>query len=126
MDCDVIQADGGTRTASITGAYVALYEALRWMQQQGMIKVMPVFDAIAAVSVGIVDGRMMLDLCYDEDSRASVDMNVVMTGQGKLVEVQGTAEGLPFTREQLNGLIDQAEHGIKRLLAEQQRVLGVP
>lgn len=125
LDCDVIQADGGTRTASITGAYVALYDALRWMYQGGMIKVMPVFDAIAAISVGIVDGRAMLDLCYDEDSRASVDMNVVMTGQGKLVEVQGTAEGLPFTREQLNNLIDLSERGITHLLAEQKRVLGV-
>ncbi len=125
LDCDVIQADGGTRTASITGAYVALYDALRWMHQGGMIKVMPMFDAIAAVSVGMVDGRMMLDLCYDEDSRASVDMNVVLTGQGKLVEVQGTAEGLPFSREQLNNLLDLAERGITRLLNEQKRVLGV-
>lgn len=125
LDCDVIQADGGTRTASITGAYVALYDALRWMNQQGLIRTIPMFDAIAAVSVGIVDGRMMLDLCYEEDSRASVDMNVVMTGQGKLVEVQGTAEGLPFSREQLNGLLDLGERGIKQLLDEQKRVLGL-
>jgi len=125
LDCDVIQADGGTRTASITGAYVALYDALRWMHSQGMIRVMPLFDAIAAVSVGIVDGRLMLDLCYEEDSRASVDMNVVMTGAGKLVEVQGTAEGLPFTRDQLNSLIDTAERGITHLLEEQKRVLGL-
>ncbi len=123
LDCDVIQADGGTRTASITGAYLALYDALRWMQGNGKLKTLPVFDAIAAVSVGIVDGHEMLDLAYAEDSRASVDMNVVMTGAGKLVEVQGTAEGLPFSREQLNGLLDLAEGGIRHLLTEQKRAL---
>ena len=105
IDCDVIQADGGTRTASITGAYVALYEALRWMREQGKIRTMPVFDAIAAISVGIVDGQEMLDLCYEEDSRASVDMNVVMTSSDKMVEIQGTAEGMPFTREQMSDLL---------------------
>ena len=125
LDCDVIQADGGTRTASITGAYVALYDALRWMFEQGKIHHLPSFDAIAAISVGVVDGREMLDLCYEEDSRAAVDMNIVMTGNGKLVEVQGTAEGLPFSREQMNGLMDHAERGIKQLLAEQRRVLGL-
>ncbi len=124
LDCDVIQADGGTRTASITGAYVALFDALRWMQQRGQVRSIPTFDSIAAVSVGVVDGREMLDLCYEEDSRASVDMNVVMTGHGKLVEVQGTAEGLPFTREQMNRLLDLAEVGVQHLLTEQQRVLG--
>ena len=123
IDCDVIQADGGTRTASITGAYVALYDALRWMKERGKIHVMPLIDAIAAVSVGVVDGREMLDLCYLEDSRASVDMNVVTTGSGKLVEVQGTAEGMPFTRAQMNNLVDLAEFGIKQLLVEQKRVL---
>lgn len=126
VDCDVIQADGGTRTASITGAYVALYDALRWMQGRNMLRGnLPIFDAIAAVSVGIVDGRPMLDLAYEEDSRAAVDMNVVMTGSGKLVEVQGTAEGMPFSREQMNELVDVAESGIKRLLAEQKKVLGL-
>ena len=127
MDCDVIQADGGTRTASITGAYVALYDALRWMQARGNFRggALPVFDAIAAVSVGIVDGRPMLDLAYEEDSRAAVDMNVVMTGSGKMVEIQGTAEGLPFSREQMNELVDIAERGIKRLLEEQKTVLGI-
>lgn len=125
LDCDVIQADGGTRTASITGAYVALYEALRWMRDQGKIRNMPTFDAIAAVSVGVVDGREMLDLAYEEDSRASVDMNIVMTGSGKLVEVQGTAEGMPFSREQMNQLVDLAERGIKLIFEEQRRVLGL-
>ncbi len=128
VDCDVIQADGGTRTASITGAYVALYDALRWMQGRGSLRGgggLPIFDAIAAVSVGIVDGRAMLDLAYEEDSRAAVDMNVVMTGSGKLVEVQGTAEGLPFSREQMNDLVDLAEVGITHLLAEQKKVLGI-
>jgi ribonuclease PH len=126
IDCDVIQADGGTRTASITGAYVALYDALRWMLEQGKLRAIPTFDALAAVSVGIVDGHELLDLCYEEDSRASVDMNLVMTGHGKLVEVQGTAEGLPFSREQMNRLVDMAERGIKQLLVDQQKVLGLP
>ncbi|HEX2950973.1 MAG TPA: ribonuclease PH [Armatimonadota bacterium] len=123
IDCDVIQADGGTRTASITGAYVALYDALRWMQNQGKLRTIPTFDAIAAVSVGIVDGREMLDLCYEEDSHASVDMNVVMTGHSKLVEIQGTAEGMPFSRPQMNQLVDLAERGITQLLEEQRKVL---
>lgn len=123
IDCDVIQADGGTRTASITGAYVALYDALRWMQNQQKIRNIPTFDAIAAISVGIVDGRELLDLCYEEDSHASVDMNVVMTGRGKLVEIQGTAEGMPFSRQQMNDLIDIAEGGIKQLLEDQRKVL---
>lgn len=123
LDCDVIQADGGTRTASITGAYVALHEALRWMKDQGKLRTMPIFDSIAAASVGVVDGCIMLDLCYQEDSRASVDMNVVMTGSSKLVEVQGTAEGLPFTREQMNHMLDLAEGGISRLLLIQKQVL---
>lgn len=125
LDCDVIQADGGTRTASITGAYVALFDAIRGMVAKNQLRKMPVFDAIAAVSVGIVDGREMLDLRYVEDSRAAVDMNVVMTGNQKLVEVQGTAEGLPFTRAQMNNLLDLADHGIVTLLAEQRKVLGL-
>ncbi len=125
IDCDVIQADGGTRTASITGGFVALYDALRWMRERSMIKEIPLLDNIAAISVGIVDGYEMLDLCYEEDSRAAVDMNVIMTGKGRLVEVQGTAEGTPFTREQMNGLLDLAEHGIRHLLAEQRRVLEI-
>jgi len=125
LDCDVIQADGGTRTASITGAFVALYGALRLMQQRGQIRSIPIIDRVAAISVGIVDGREMLDLCYEEDSRASVDMNIVLTGRNKLVEIQGTAEGLPFSREQMNHLIDLAEHGVARLQQVQREVLGI-
>jgi ribonuclease PH len=125
LDCDVIQADGGTRTASITGAYVALYDALRWMLEHDKVRTIPVFDAVAAISVGIVDGHEMLDLAYEEDSRASVDMNVVMTSKSQLIEVQGTAEGLPFSREQLNGLIDMAERGLTTLFAKQRESLGI-
>ncbi len=118
VDCDVIQADGGTRTASITGAYVALVEALQ--TQQGTVLV----DQVAAVSVGVVGDHSLLDLCYEEDSRAETDMNVVMTGSGGIVEVQGTAEGCPFTRAQAIELLDLAAVGIKRLLAVQQSVLS--
>lgn len=127
VDCDVIQADGGTRTASITAAYVALYDALRWMLNANKLRsgVLPVFDQIAAISVGVSDGRNVLDLCYQEDSHASVDMNVVMTGGAKLVEIQGTAEGLPFSRQEMNQLVDLAEGGIKTLLLEQKKVLGI-
>ncbi len=124
LDCDVIQADGGTRTASVTGAYVAMMEAMEQMRQQGVFAKAPVFDSLAAVSVGVVNGECMLDLCYQEDSMAAVDMNVVMTGSGKLVEVQGTAEGMPFTRDRLNELLDLAAVGIKELLAAQQRALA--
>lgn len=118
VDCDVIQADGGTRTASITGAYVALVEALQ--ARQGAVLV----DQVAAVSVGVVGDHSLLDLCYEEDSRAETDMNVVMTGSGGIVEVQGTAEGRPFTRVQAIELLDLAAVGIKRLLAVQQSVLS--
>ncbi|UCH34676.1 MAG: ribonuclease PH [Armatimonadota bacterium] len=124
VDCDVIQADGGTRTASITGAYVALVDALRSLQQRKVVRNLPLIDAVAAVSVGIVQGEMLLDLNYDEDSRASVDMNVVATGALRLVEVQGTAEGTPFTREQMDQLLDLAQAGIKQLLDAQKAVLG--
>src|SRR5574341_161887 len=105
IDCDVVQADGGTRTASITGAYLALVDAVRHMKKQGMITSMPVKDYLAAVSIGIIDGTPMLDLCYVEDSAASVDMNLVMTGTGKIVEVQGTAEGDPFSKAELGKLL---------------------
>ncbi|MCY3791859.1 MAG: ribonuclease PH, partial [Gemmatimonadetes bacterium] len=118
VDCDVIQADGGTRTASITGAYVALVEALQTLQGDVLV------DRVAAVSVGIVEDQPLLDLCYEEDSRAETDMNVVMTGSGGIVEVQGTAEGRPFTRAQAVELIDLAAVGIERLLAVQQSVLS--
>jgi ribonuclease PH len=123
LDCDVIQADGGTRTAAVTGAYVALVEALGRLKQQRAFRNIPVFDAVAAVSVGIVSGEPVLDLNYAEDSSAAVDMNVVMTGSGKFVEVQGTAEGLPFDRDRLNAMLDLAAVGIKELVAFQRRAL---
>jgi ribonuclease PH len=123
VDCDVIQADGGTRTASVTGAYVALVDALRGLQQRNVIRSLPLIDAVAAVSVGIVQGEMLLDLSYQEDSMASVDMNVVATGALRLVEIQGTAEGTPFTRQQMDQLIDLAQAGIKQLLAAQKAAL---
>ena len=123
VDCDVLQADGGTRTASITGGYVALHRAVEWMRNEGHIKKDPLHTAVAAVSVGIVEGTPCLDLKYDEDSNAEVDMNVVMTGTGKFVEVQGTAEKGVFDRAALDGLIDIAEEGIKELLANQEKAL---
>jgi ribonuclease PH len=123
VDCDVIQADGGTRTASITGAYVALVECLSKLKSAGQMPRWPLLDQLAAVSVGIVGGQVCLDLNYDEDSAAAVDMNVVMTGDGRLVEVQGTAEGDPFTRRQMDQLMEAASAGITRLFAHQQEVL---
>lgn len=123
VDCDVLQADGGTRTASITGGYVALHRALDWMRTEGHLKKDPLHTAVAAVSVGIVEGTPCLDLKYDEDSNAEVDMNVVMTGTGKFVEVQGTAEKGVFDRSALDELIDIAEEGIKELLGYQERAL---
>jgi ribonuclease PH len=125
VDCDVLQADGGTRTAAITGGYVALAVALRALKERGSIKDADVLaDSVAAVSAGIVDGTPMLDLCYEEDSRAEVDFNVVMTGSGRLVEVQGTAEGEPFTRDQLDEMIGLAATGIERLTAIQREAAG--
>jgi ribonuclease PH len=124
LDCDVLQADGGTRTAAVTGAYVAMMEGLHRMRREGVLKSVPIFEPLAAVSVGIVSGDLLLDLCYEEDSIAAVDMNVVMTASGKLVEVQGTAEGMPFTREQMNQMLDIATGGIKQLLAAQQAALA--
>lgn len=123
IDCDVIQADGGTRTASITGAYVALAEAARKWRDRGLIAADPVTDSVAAVSIGIVEGKILLDLCYTEDSRADVDMNFVMTGGGKFIEVQGTAESAPFTRKQMERMAEIAQHGIKDLLRAQKKVL---
>ena len=123
VDCDVLQADGGTRTASITGGYVALVDALRWMVGKGQLKSMPLLDSIAAVSVGIVQGEPLLDLVYSEDSTAAVDMNLVMTGAGRFVEVQGTAEGNPFSKESLDTLLRLGEMGIRELLAAQKKVL---
>jgi ribonuclease PH len=124
VDCDVLQADGGTRTASINGAYVALVLALDGLVQAGQLERAPLTGGVAAVSVGLVDGEPMLDLCYDEDARADVDMNVVMTHAGGLVEVQGTAEGRTFDRAQLDRLLDLAAGGIADLSRAQQRALA--
>jgi ribonuclease PH len=124
IDCDVVQADGGTRTASITGSYVALVDALRHIKKQGMLDAVPVNDHLAAVSIGIVDGKPLLDLCYVEDSTAGVDMNLVMTGKGAIVEVQGTAEGEPFSKAELGKLLALGEKGIKALIKKQKEVLG--
>lgn len=124
MDCDVIQADGGTRTASITGSFIALYDALRSLVRQQKIPELPLSEFLAGVSVGIVDGVPLLDLCYEEDCRAQVDMNVIMTGSGKFIEIQGTAESHPFERSELNNLLDLAEKGIRELISIQRQVLG--
>ncbi len=119
VDCDVLQADGGTRTAAITGAWVAMRDAFQWMRDEKLIRTNPVTDQVAAVSVGVVDGRELLDLCYEEDSSAAVDMNLVMTKRGKFVEIQGTAELEPFDDEQLSRLMALARKGIKELVAAQ-------
>lgn len=124
LDCDVIQADGGTRTAAITGAYVAAHDAVSWLLAQGKITASPIKDAVAAISVGIVDGVPLLDLEYTEDSACDTDMNVVMTGAGGFVELQGTAEGVAFTRAEMNALLDLAEKGIGELLAAQKAALA--
>lgn len=123
IDCDVIQADGGTRTASITGAFVALVECLAKLKSDKLMRDWPLQDQLAAVSVGIVGGQVCLDLNYDEDSTAAVDMNVVVTGDGRLVEVQGTAEGDPFSRRQMDGLMDIAVAGARELFAQQRELL---
>jgi ribonuclease PH len=125
IDCDVLQADGGTRTAAITGAYLALADAIAWAKSQGHIKpsANPLSDSVAAVSVGIIDGVPMLDLCYEEDVRAGTDMNVVVAGDGRFIEVQGTAEGEPFDRELLNQLLDLAVIGCKELSELQRSAL---
>lgn len=125
IDCDVIQADGGTRTAAITGAFVALVDAFRKLRAESLVERMPVRDFVSAVSVGIVAGEMLLDLQYEEDHRAEVDMNIVMTRGGLFIEVQGTAEGAPFTRERLDGLTDLAASGIVLLTQKQIEILGV-
>lgn len=125
IDCDVLQADGGTRTAAITGAYVALYDAVRSLLADHLIARNPLREQVAAVSVGIVNDQVMLDLTYEEDSNASVDMNVVMTKSGKIIEIQGTAEKEPFSFEQLMDLITMAKKGIGELIEEQSRALGV-
>lgn len=124
VDCDVIQADGGTRTASITGSYVALVLALKTLVQRGVLSHVPVQDHVAAISVGIVDGVPLLDLAYDEDSRAEVDMNVIKTSDGRYIEIQGTAETTPFGRDRLYDLLALADVGIAELVAVQKQVLG--
>ena len=123
IDCDVLQGDGGTRTASITGGFIALADAVRWMGQQGMITVNPIKDFIAAISVGVYKGTSVLDLNYIEDSKADVDMNVVMVGRGEFVEVQGTGEGGTFSESQMKGLLALARRGIKELLKIQKKHL---
>ena len=125
LDCDVIEADGGTRTASVTGAFVALALALERMVAAGMIRKVPLLDSVAATSVGIVDDEALLDLAYEEDSRAQVDMNVVMTGDGRFVEVQASAEGRPYSNKELHELLELASGGIRRLAKVQQEVSGL-
>ena len=124
VDCDVLQADGGTRTAAITGAYVALSEALMTLRERGALKTLPLKLGVAAVSVGIVDAEVMLDLCYEEDSRASVDFNIVMTDAGEFVEVQGTAEDGVFSRAQMDEMLTVAESGIRQLMETQRRAIA--
>jgi ribonuclease PH len=124
IDCDVISADGGTRTASITGAFVALALAFEKMRERDLIQTIPIVDYVAATSVGIVDGEPLLDLAYDDDSRAEVDMNIVKTGDGRFIEVQGTAEGLPFNREALDTLLGLADEGIRQLAEKQRAIVG--
>ena len=124
LDCDVLQADGGTRCASITGAWIALYEACEKLVQSGKLTANPIRDHVAAISVGMYEGSPVLDLDYPEDSNCDTDMNVIMTGQGGIVEVQGTAEGEPFTREQMNVLMDLAQMGIRQLVLAQERALA--
>lgn len=126
LDCDVLQADGGTRTASICGAYIALHDACTRLMERKALRVHPVTEACAAVSVGVIDGVPMLDLEYTEDVRAETDMNVVMTSAGAFVEVQGTAEGAPFTKDELQELLSLAEHGIAQLLDLQQTIVATP
>ena len=124
IDCDVLQADGGTRTASITGGFVALVLALQRMRELALLRDVPILDYVAATSVGIVDGSALLDLAYDEDSRAEVDMNFVKTGDGRFIELQGTAEGKPFDKRALDALMDLADTGIKELIEIQRSVVG--
>jgi ribonuclease PH len=124
IDCDVIQADGGTRTASITGAFVALALALGTLRQREILRTIPLSDYLAAISVGIVDGEPLLDLAYEDDSRAEVDMNIVKTGDGRFIEVQGTAEAAPFGHESLLALLRLADDGIKELIEKQRAIVG--
>jgi ribonuclease PH len=124
IDCDVIQADGGTRTASITGSFIALADAFNELKKEGKIEALPIRDFVSAISVGVVGGNVLLDLNYEEDSGADVDMNVVMTGGGKLIEVQGTAEADPFGRDILDRMLDAATAGAGELIEKQKKILG--
>jgi len=124
IDCDVFQADGGTRTASISGGFIALVDAVNYLKRGGMKMKWPIYDFVAAVSVGIVKENLLLDLSYEEDYKADVDMNLVMTGSGEIVEIQGTAEGNPFTKEQMDKLLTLGEKGIKEIVAVQKEILG--
>ncbi len=124
IDCDVIQGDGGTRTASITGSFIALVDALQKLKKDGKIKSVPVADYVAATSVGILDGNLILDLCYEEDSKAEVDMNVIMTGSGDFIEIQGTAERKPFSKEKMDTMLELAKKGISELFIVQRKLVG--
>ena len=124
LDCDVIEADGGTRTASVTGAFVALVDLFKKMREDNLIKDIPVRDFLSAVSVGIIDNQILLDLEYEEDSRADVDMNFVMTGSRLFIEVQGTAERVPFNKEKMNSMTEMAENGIRQIIERQKEIVG--
>ena len=124
LDCDVIQGDGGTRTAAITGSFIALVDALSKLKKSGLIRDIPVKDYVAATSVGIVNGELFLDLCYEEDSKAEVDMNVVMTGKGEFIEIQGTAERRPFAKEKMDKMLSLAQKGIEELFSIQRKLIG--
>ncbi|MFA5005728.1 MAG: ribonuclease PH [Candidatus Omnitrophota bacterium] len=124
IDCDVIQGDGGTRTAAITGSFIALVDALQKLKKDGLINRVPVADYVAATSVGILDGNLILDLCYEEDSKAEVDMNVIMTGSGDFIEIQGTAERKPFSKEKMDAMLEFAKKGIGELFIVQRKLVG--
>ena len=124
IDCDVIQGDGGTRTAAITGSFIALVDALSKLKKSGLIKDIPIKDYVAATSVGIVNGELLLDLCYEEDSKAEVDMNVVMTGTGEFIEIQGTAERNPFAKDKMDKMLEAAQKGIEDLFSIQRKLVG--
>ncbi len=124
IDCDVIQGDGGTRTASITGSFIALVDALQKLKKDGKITKIPIQDYVAATSVGILNGNLLLDLCYEEDSKAEVDMNVIMTGAGEFIEVQGNAERKPFSKEKMDTMLDFAKKGVEELFSIQRKLVG--
>jgi ribonuclease PH len=125
IDCDVIQGDGGTRAASITGAFVALVDALKEMRKQKVITKLPILDYVASISVGVISGKIMLDLNYEEDSQADVDMNIIMTGKGKFIEIQGTAEKEPFSKKDMDNMLDSAKKGIEKLIKKQKEILRI-